>query len=977
MRRPYPLHIHISTLFLTLIVAVGAVLAGIGYRLSSSLLESSATSLTSRISRETLLEMRLIIDPAQMATRLLSQQSVSTARSLVQRLESLPFLRLALDDSPALSSLYVGYDNGDFFLLGRIGHGSASESARAPSAARYVVQSIERATPVPRGVFMYFDDRLQLLRQDNRPDYVAAYDPRQRPWFTQARKAAGLVETSPYLFFSSQRVGTTLAHSADGGRAVVGADILLHTLGEALARQKVTPTTAVVMVNGEGRVLAYEEPQRMVLGPAADSEHASLAQLDELGVPALVPVLDAVRNMQGRQTATLAVTAAGKEWRASVDRLLLESAVPLYIVTAIPEDELLAGALRLARHSAFATLLVLLLTVPLTWWLAHAVSRSLGSLADEAEAIRHFEFVRPIVLDSSIKEVSELAQTMDGMKRTIRRFVDISQAVAAEQNFDRLLPRLLSDTLTTSGAHAGILYLAEGNELQPAAALQQSGQTGDAGLATVAIDRGGPLLGAALAAHEARSGRLQPEDHGALGLTGCEWLQSRYGIAVPLLNRNSELVGAMMLFGDSATDAGRLSFVKALSASAAVSLESKALIKAQKDLFAAFIQLIAAAIDAKSPYTGGHCARVPELTRMLADAACAADSGPYKDFHLSEDDREALHVAAWLHDCGKVTTPEYVVDKATKLETIHDRIHEVRMRFEVLKRDAEIDCLRAVAGGDGAAAARRRLLAAWQQLDDDFAFVARCNEGGESMAQNDIDRLRRIGARTWLRTLDDRIGIAREERVRKASGGTVALPVAETLLADKPEHVVPRREQDQIPENNRWGFRMSVPSALYNRGELYNLSVGRGTLTDEERYKINEHIVQTLMMLSQLPFPKHLRQVPEIAGGHHEKMDGSGYPRRLRRDDMSPLARMMAIADIFEALTAIDRPYKTGKTLSAALGIMSRMQQEQHIDGELFALFLRAGVHLEYARKFMQPEQIDSVDVDGLLARLESPPAVA
>jgi HD-GYP domain-containing protein (c-di-GMP phosphodiesterase class II) len=977
MRRPYPLHIHISTLFLTLIVAVCAVLAGIGYRLSSSLLESSAASLTSRISRETLLEMRLIIDPAQMATRLLSQQSVSTARSLVQRLESLPFLRLALDDSPALSSLYVGYDNGDFFLLGRIGHGSASESARAPSAARYVVQSIERATPVPRGVFMYFDDRLQLLRQDNRPDYVAAYDPRQRPWFTQARKAAGLVETSPYLFFSSQRVGTTLAHSADGGRAVVGADILLHTLGEALARQKVTPTTAVVMVNGEGRVLAYEEPQRMVLGPAADGEHASLAQLDELGVPALLPVLDAVRNMQGRQTATLAVTAAGKEWRASVDRLLLESAVPLYIVTAIPEDELLAGALRLARHSAFATLLVLLLTVPLTWWLAHAVSRSLGSLADEAEAIRHFEFVRPIVLDSSIKEVSELAQTMDGMKRTIRRFVDISQAVAAEQNFDRLLPRLLSDTLTTSGAHAGILYLAEGNELQPAAALQQSGQTGDAGLATVAIDRGGPLLGAALAAHEARSGRLQPEDHGALGLTGCEWLQSRYGIAVPLLNRNSELVGAMMLFGDSATDAGRLSFVKALSASAAVSLESKALIKAQKDLFAAFIQLIAAAIDAKSPYTGGHCARVPELTRMLADAACAADSGPYKDFHLSEDDREALHVAAWLHDCGKVTTPEYVVDKATKLETIHDRIHEVRMRFEVLKRDAEIDCLRAVAGGDDAAAARGRLLAAWQQLDDDFAFVARCNEGGESMAQNDIDRLRRIGARTWLRTLDDRIGIAREERVRKASGGTVALPVAETLLADKPEHVVPRREQDQIPENNRWGFRMSVPSALYNRGELYNLSVGRGTLTDEERYKINEHIVQTLMMLSQLPFPKHLRQVPEIAGGHHEKMDGSGYPRRLRRDDMSPLARMMAIADIFEALTAIDRPYKTGKTLSAALGIMSRMQQEQHIDGELFALFLRAGVHLEYARKFMQPEQIDSVDVDGLLARLESPPAVA
>jgi HD-GYP domain-containing protein (c-di-GMP phosphodiesterase class II) len=158
-----------------------------------------------------------------------------------------------------------------------------------------------------------------------------------------------------------------------------------------------------------------------------------------------------------------------------------------------------------------------------------------------------------------------------------------------------------------------------------------------------------------------------------------------------------------------------------------------------------------------------------------------------------------------------------------------------------------------------------------------------------------------------------------------------------------------------------------IPVLLYNRGELYNLAIGRGTLTDEERYKINEHIVQTLIMLQDLPFPKHLRAVPEIAGGHHEKMDGSGYPRGLRREEMSPLARMMAIADIFEALTAIDRPYKQGKTLSEAVAIMSRMQQEQHIDGDLFALFLRSGVHLEYARQFMKPEQIDAVDVDGLL----------
>lgn len=203
--------------------------------------------------------------------------------------------------------------------------------------------------------------------------------------------------------------------------------------------------------------------------------------------------------------------------------------------------------------------------------------------------------------------------------------------------------------------------------------------------------------------------------------------------------------------------------------------------------------------------------------------------------------------------------------------------------------------------------------------------------------------------------------------MRKARTPALPLPVSEPLLADKPEHLLARRPQDQMPEDNRWGFRMPVPALLYNRGELYNLTVARGTLSDEERYKINEHIVQTVVMLSQLPFPKHLRQVPEIAGGHHEKMDGSGYPRGLRREEMSPLARMMAIADIFEALTAVDRPYKKGKTLSEALAIMSRMQREQHIDPDLFALFLRSRVYMEYAQRFLQAEQIDSPQLEALL----------
>ncbi len=175
--------------------------------------------------------------------------------------------------------------------------------------------------------------------------------------------------------------------------------------------------------------------------------------------------------------------------------------------------------------------------------------------------------------------------------------------------------------------------------------------------------------------------------------------------------------------------------------------------------------------------------------------------------------------------------------------------------------------------------------------------------------------------------------------------------------------MIARVPGDAIPADNPWGFKLQVPEHQYNRGELHNLAIARGTLTEEERYVINHHIVQTIIMLSQLPFPKHLKSVPEIAGGHHEKMDGTGYPKRLSAGDMSPVARMMAIADIFEALTAADRPYKKAKKLSEALKIMSFMKRDRHVDPELFDLFLTSGVFRRYAERFLRPDQIDEVDI--------------
>jgi len=389
------------------------------------------------------------------------------------------------------------------------------------------------------------------------------------------------------------------------------------------------------------------------------------------------------------------------------------------------------------------------------------------------------------------------------------------------------------------------------------------------------------------------------------------------------------------------------------------------LLKEQRKLFSDLTKLIAGAIDAKSPYTGGHCARVPELAKMLAETACDTAKGPLADFSMeTEDQRWEFEVAAWLHDCGKVTTPEFVVDKATKLETIANRIHEIRMRFEVLLRDAEIDYYRGrLAGDQDEAFLEKRLEQSRRRIAEDFAFVARCNIGGERMADEKIARLERIAATTWVRHLDDRIGISRDEALLKNSSPAPSLPTVEPLLADKPEHIVPRPQPTAFMDSS-FGFKMAIPENQYNLGELYNLSIRKGTLSPEDRFKINEHIIQTIIMLAKLDFPEYLQQVPEFAGAHHETMDGTGYPRGLRKEEMSVQARIIAIADIFEALTAADRPYKTPKTVNEALGIMSRMRDDAHIDADLFDLFLESRIYEKYARQYLAPEQLDEVDID-------------
>jgi HD-GYP domain-containing protein (c-di-GMP phosphodiesterase class II) len=398
--------------------------------------------------------------------------------------------------------------------------------------------------------------------------------------------------------------------------------------------------------------------------------------------------------------------------------------------------------------------------------------------------------------------------------------------------------------------------------------------------------------------------------------------RSKSFLTIPMKNHENEIIGVLQLLNaqkQGSTEVIPFSsenqqLVESLASQAAVALTNHNLIEGLKALFESFITLIADAIDEKSPYTGGHCRRVPEMAMMLAKSAVETKTGPLADFTMTEKELYELRIAAWLHDCGKVTTPEYVVDKATKLATIFDRIELVDSRFEVLKAQAEIEMLRkqieALQKGrpDRLPSMEVQLRAYKEQLDDDREFIRKANIGGEFMTQEHQDRVRSIGAYTYIN--------------------------------DKGERV-----------------------PFLSENEIYNLNIARGTLTNEEREIINNHIVVTINMLESLPYPKALKRVPEYAGGHHERMDGKGYPRGLTRDQMSIPARIMGIADIFEALTARDRPYKKAKTLSESLFILGKMKLDNHVDPDLFDLFIREKIYLQYAKQFLEPDQIDEVDV--------------
>ncbi|MDX8378825.1 MAG: HD domain-containing phosphohydrolase [Gallionella sp.] len=518
----------------------------------------------------------------------------------------------------------------------------------------------------------------------------------------------------------------------------------------------------------------------------------------------------------------------------------------------------------------------------------------------------------------------------------LKELNEVGIALSQQQDISSLLETILVAAKNLTHADAGTLYLYDGAHQQldfkilrnDTLNMAMGGRSGvEITFPGIALfDEAGNPNHHNVASHAALSIETVnvPDAYRAQGydFSGTQDFDTRTGyrsqsfLTVPMSDHEGEVIGVLQLINAQKVASGAIipfsvndqQLVESLASQAAIALTNRRLVKQLEELFESFILLINTAIDDKSPYTGGHCERVPVLTLMLADAVNRTHCGPLKDFVMTERDRYELKIAGLLHDCGKITTPVHVVDKPTKLHTLFDRIELLDTRFEVLKRDAEIVMLKELAAGASEEVVRGDYQVRIEQLEDDRQFLRHCNIGTERMPDAAIERVEKIAAYEWC-----------------DSDGQV--------------------------------------TALLSDDEVENLTIRAGTLTDAERSVINHHIDVTIQMLESLPWPKHLKNVPEYAGGHHERMDGKGYPRGLKREQMPVQARIMGIADIFEALTAKDRPYKPGKSLSESLTILGKFKLGGHIDPDLFDLFIREKIYLDYAHQFLARAQIDDVDL--------------
>jgi HD-GYP domain-containing protein (c-di-GMP phosphodiesterase class II) len=524
---------------------------------------------------------------------------------------------------------------------------------------------------------------------------------------------------------------------------------------------------------------------------------------------------------------------------------------------------------------------------------------------------------------------------------TLQHLLNISIQLSSEEDIDALMEKVLVAAIDVASADAGSIYLVNSNkELEFRTVINKSllihlgGQSSEKiTFPNIPLFIDGAANKSAIVAHSANTGEVinvaDVYDELPFDFSAARKMDNKTGyrtksmLTFPMKDHTKDIIGVIQLINaieldtiipfSKETEREILSFASL----GAIALTNRSLICDMQQLFEAFAKTIAGAIDEKSPHTGGHCKRVPELTLMIADAVHKTNKGSLSAFSMTAEDRHQLGIAGWLHDCGKIGTPDHIMEKSRKLETIFDRIEYINAKLEIASRDIDIKYqLKVISALKNNKPIEVRQLerlseVAQKQVNLDRAFLQKINIGGEFLTDEQSANI----------------------------------------------HAIAKRYSISID---------GIQQSLLSSDEVTNLNIKRGTLNDEERLVIQRHMTITQDILEALPFPKHLSKVAEYALGHHETLDGKGYPQGLTKEQMSVPARAMAIADIFEALSAADRPYKQAKPVSECLKIIGTLVNNQHLDGDLFTIFVREKVYEDYIHKFANPEQLDEFDVEAI-----------
>ena len=523
------------------------------------------------------------------------------------------------------------------------------------------------------------------------------------------------------------------------------------------------------------------------------------------------------------------------------------------------------------------------------------------------------------LLHSVVDEVTVYAEQLGGQ---IKKLSDIGRALSGVHDLNTLLEMIVDQARSFTKADAGTLYILEENTLRfqivqnDSLKIRMGGKTGDT-IPFPPVELKESNVSAYVAIKGEPVNIPDVYDTDLFDFTGPKKFDQSTGyrsksmLVIPLKNHEDDVIGVLQLL--NATNAinkevipfskDYVNLSESLASQAAVAITNAKLISNMAELFEAFVKVMATAIDEKSPVTGGHIRRVANLTLTMAEFINEHEDGIFKEKKFSPDQMYELRIAAYMHDIGKVTTPVEIVEKAKKLQTIFDRIHYVRLRMDYIiqkvkleGQQIKINLLESGAVKTEVEKVEADLNNKIEELKEIRSFINKCNEPGEFLEDETLERLKKISQRTYL----DNEG----------------------------------EEQPFLTED-----------------ELLNLSIRRGSITETERKKMQDHAAVTLRMLNQIPFTKKLKNIPNFAGAHHEFINGNGYPLGLKGDQIPFEGRLMAVTDIAEALTASDRPYKKAMPLETVYRILRSMSEKGELDNDLVELFIDKEIYKIYQTK--------------------------